>query len=46
MTRILLLGLNPEIHRIDSLARQLPELAEKIRQQLLKEGLEHKILAG
>ena len=32
------------IHRIDSLARQLPELAEKIRQQLLKEGLEHKIL--
>jgi serine/threonine-protein kinase HipA len=32
------------IQRVDSLAKQLPELAEKIRQQLLKEGLEHQIL--
>lgn len=40
------LRLDPEalIHRVDDFARQLPELAEKIRQQLFKEGLEHKVL--
>jgi len=32
------------IRRVDDFARQLPELAEKIRQQLFEEGLEHKIL--
>jgi len=40
------LRLDPEvlIHRVDDFGRQLPELAEKIRQQLFKAGLEHKIL--
>ena len=40
------LRLDPEvlIHRVDDFGRQLTELAEKIRQQLFKAGLEHKIL--
>ena len=32
------------IQRVDSFARQLPELAESIRRQLNKEGIKHNIL--
>jgi serine/threonine-protein kinase HipA len=44
MAAELRLEVEPLIRRVDNFARELPEITEKIRQQLLKEGLEHKIL--
>lgn len=42
------LRLDPEtlLKSVDDFAQKLPEFAETTRQQLLKEGLEHKILGG
>jgi serine/threonine-protein kinase HipA len=44
MAAELRLDAEPLIQRVDGFARQLPELTGRIRQRLLKEGIEHKIL--